>query len=103
MKLALLAAAWLAGVYLGIRTEVAPLPILLLYLATLPLALLLQITWSFPWPAVLAGILLLGLLRVEAAGLPPAPLAVVESQRVALAGRIIDDPQATARSIKFVL
>ena len=103
MKLESLTAAWLAGVYLGLRTEVAPLPILLLCVATLLLALMLQITWRFPWPAVLAGILLLGLLRVEVAGMPPAPLAVVESQRVALTGRIIDDPQATARSVKFVL
>ncbi|MCI0865132.1 MAG: DNA internalization-related competence protein ComEC/Rec2 [Chloroflexi bacterium] len=103
MKLALLAAAWLGGIFLGLRVDTGALPVLLLVLATLPLALMLQIAWRFPWPAVLAGILLLGLLRIEVAGPPAAPLAVVESQRVALTGRIIDDPQATARSVKFVL
>ena len=74
MKLALLAAAWLGGIFLGLRVDTGTLPVLLLVLATLPLALLLQITWRFPWPAVLAGILLLGLGRVEVAVRPRRPL-----------------------------
>ncbi|MFQ6030909.1 MAG: ComEC/Rec2 family competence protein, partial [Dehalococcoidia bacterium] len=103
MKLALLSAAWLGGIFLGLRLDTDALPILLLFLATLPLALMLQITWRYPWPAVLVGLLLLGMWRVEAGSMPPAPLAEVESQRVALTGKIIDDPQATARSVRFVL
>ena len=43
MKLALLAAAWLAGIFLGSRVDAGLLPIALLLLAALPAAILLRL------------------------------------------------------------
>lgn len=103
MKLALLVAAWLAGVFLGLRVDAAPLPILLLLLAVLPVAFLLRLGRRPLWPAVLAGLLLLGLWRVEVTSGRSTPLAVKDSEAVTISGRIIDDPEATAQRIKFVL
>ena len=101
MKLAFLAAAWLAGTMLGLKVDPPLLPVGLLLLAVLLLALLVR-TFHWPvWPALLAGVLLLGLVRVEA-----LPGAVVQSLSrddgpVALVGRISDAPEPTARRTRF--
>ena len=103
MRLALLVAAWLAGVVLGLEAEIDAAPVLLLLLATPPAGLLLYFRRYSLWPAVLAGVLLLGLLRVEAADAPQALLVTEERQTVTIAGRIVDDPEATRQRTKFVL
>jgi competence protein ComEC len=103
LTLVLLVAAWLAGVLLGLYIDAAPLPLLLLLLAVLPLGLLLRIAGRSAWPAVLVGIGLLALLRVEATDAPPAPLVTRDGQVVTLRGRIVGDPESTARKVKFVL
>ena len=60
MKLAFLAAAWLAGTMLGLEVDPPLAPVVLLLLALLPLALVFRtFRWSV-WPALLAGVLLLG-------------------------------------------
>lgn len=102
MKLAFLAAAWLAGVLLGLRVSPSILPVVLLLLSVLSAGALLRGAHRSIWPAVLAGVFLLGLLRVEVGEGPPAPLAVREKEPVALLGRIADDREPTARRIKFV-
>ena len=64
-------------------------------------ALLLRLHRLPTWPLVLASLLLLALLRVEAAGEPPPPLAVEDAQPAALLGKIANDPEATAQKIRF--
>ena len=101
MRPGLLAAAWLAGTYVGLQTGASTTALLLLLSAAVSGALLLRLNRLPAWPLVLASLLLLALLRVEAAGGLPPPLAVVEAEPVALRGKIANDPEATARNIKF--
>ena len=103
MRLGLLAAAWLIGVSIGLRIDVAVLPLLLLGLATLATGTIFYIYRRFIWPAVLAGALLLALLRVEVSHNPLTPLAAEDGQNVALRGRISDDPESTGQRIELVL
>ena len=103
MKLALLAAAWLAGIFLGSRVDAGLLPIVLLLLAALPTAILLRLLGRSLWPVLLAVVLLAGLLRTEAFQVTEVPLAVQETETVTLRGRIDNDPEATARVVKFVV
>ena len=49
MKLALLAAAWLAGIFLGSRVDAGLLPVVLLLLAALPAAILLRLLGRSLW------------------------------------------------------
>ena len=101
MKLAFLAAAWLAGTMLGLEADPPLLPVMLLLLAVPPLALVFRALRRSVWPALLAGVLLLGLLRVEAAHDAAVPSLLEDDGPVALVGRISDDPEATARRIRF--
>ena len=101
MRAGLLAAAWLAGTYIGLRVDASIFSLLLLFSATALAALLLRLQQLPVWPLLLASILLLALVRVEAAGEPSPPLALVDSEPAELRGRIANDPEATARNIKF--
>jgi competence protein ComEC len=102
MKLALLTGGWMAGVLLGFQLDLPPAAVLLLALAALPLAVLLRLARCPVWPAVLAGVLLLGLWRVALVE-PPAALLLENRQEVSLLGRIHTDPEATAQRVRFVL
>ncbi len=55
------------------------------------------------WPVLLIVVLLAGLLRIEAFEVPDNPLAVLEKEIVTVRGRVVNDPEATARRVKFVL
>ncbi|PKB84157.1 MAG: DNA internalization-related competence protein ComEC/Rec2 [SAR202 cluster bacterium Io17-Chloro-G9] len=101
MKLAALVAAWLAGAWLGLRADAAPLPVLLLLLAAIPAGILLRMARLSLWPAVLVGLVLLSLFRIEATEDAPVPLVSQDSQPVAVQGRVINDPEATRRQAKF--
>ncbi len=79
------------------------MPLLLLALSTLPMALLLKLAGWSAWPVVLAGVLLLGVWRVEPSGAPASPLVPGDAQMVLIQGQIIGDPEATSQRIKFVL
>ena len=103
MKLALLAAAWLAGIFLGSRVDAGLLSIALLLLAALPAAILLQLLGRSLWPVLLAVVLLARLLRTEVFQVTEVLLAVQETETVTLRGRIDNDPEATARVVKFVV
>ena len=103
MRLGLLAAALVAGVFIGLRVDVAALPLLLLLLATLAKGVILHLYRRLLWPIVLAGVLLLALLRVEATDGPLTPLATADEQTVTLRGRVSDDPEATGQHIKLIL
>ena len=101
MTLALLAAAWLAGLLVGLRYSADPLPVFLLALATVPVALLLRIYGRSPGIALVLGLFLLGVWRPS--GMPESPLTLQEEQEVSLSGRIVNDPEPTARRIRFEL
>ena len=103
MTLPLLAAAWLAGLLVGLRYSPDSLPVFLLALATIPVALLLRIYGRSPGVAILLGLFLLGCWRPQASGLPESPLTLQEEQQVSLSGRIVNDPEPTARRVKFEL
>lgn len=103
MTLALLAAAWLAGLLLGFRFDAETWPVLLLALATFPFGLMLYLIRRSAWPAVLAGVLLLGLWRVEVTQSAVTPLVTQDSQQASIKGQIASDPEASAQRIKFVL
>ena len=100
MRLGLLVAAWLVGVLLGFRLEVPWLPVLLLVLAVLPAGLLLHAHRLTLWPVALCGVLLLGLLRVQA-GSPPAAPVTADRPSVTVVGQIADDPEPAGQFIKF--
>ena len=103
MRLGLLAAAWVAGIFIGLRVDVAVLPLLLLLLATLTTGIILHLYRPLLWPALLAGVLLVALLRVEATDEPLMPLAAEDGETVTLRGRVMDDPETTAQRIKLLL
>lgn len=103
MKLGFLAAACLAGVYIGLRLDAAVLPVLLLLLATLPAVSILVLYRRSHWPLLLAAVLMLALLRVEATQEPMAQLSAEDGEAITLLGRVIDDPEATAQRIKMVI
>ncbi len=101
MRLGLLAAAWLAGTYIGLNTDAPTLALIALLLAVLCGGLLLRIHRLSWWPMVLAAVLLLAALRVAAADDSLPPLAQEDEQQVTLRGMISDDPEASAQSVKF--
>ena len=99
----MLAAAWLAGIFLGSRVDAGLLPIVLLLLAALPTAILLRLLGRSLWPVLLAVVLLAGLLRTEAFQVTEVPLAGQETDTVTLRGQIDNDPDAPARVVQFVV
>ena len=103
MTLPLLVAAWLAGLMLGFRWEVDPLPLFLLASAALALAVLLRLLGRAWWPLLLVMALLLGMARVAAFDPHPPPLIAQDAREVSLRGRVDGDPEATGQRIKFVL
>ena len=103
MRLALLVGAWLGGTWLGLRADAAPLPVALLLLAVIPAGILLRMARLSLWPAVLVGLLLLALIRVEATEDLGPSLVSQDRQPVTVQGRVVSDPEATRRQTKFVL
>ena len=103
MPLALLAAAWITGLLVGLGHSVDPLPLFLLALAPVPLAFLLRIYGRSPLVALALALFLLGFWRPQVFGGPESPLTLQEEQEVFLNGLIISDPEPTARRIKFEL
>ena len=100
MRLGLLSAAWLAGVLLGISASPDPAVPLLLAGACVLLAIGLRLARLPAFPAVLAAVLLLGVGR---AGLDHRPdgTAFATGDEVIATGRIVDDPERTARQVRF--
>ena len=103
MKLALLTAAWLAGLGLGLRLDVPALPFLLLLLACPPVGLLLRLLHKPVTPALLAAVGLLGLLHAGSLSGPADLLPVRDGQNVTLTGRVVDDPITLDRHTRFTL
>ena len=103
MKLALLTAAWLAGLGLGLRLDAPALPFLLLLLACPPVGFMLRLLHRPVAPALLAAVGLLGLLHAGASSGPVELFPVRDGQNVTLTGRIVDDPITLDRHTRFKL
>ena len=103
MKLVYLAVFWLAGIALGLAFDASPAPVLLLALAAIPLGFFVFLARQSPGPVVLAAALVLGFWRVEAAQQPIAASAFLDQQRATVTGRVVDDPEARSRNVRFTL
>ena len=100
MRIGLVAAAWLAGVLLGFAVDAGP-SVALLLAGAAGLAVLLL--WLLRVPvlvAVLATVLLIGLVRVELHEREVSP-GVGFGQTVIATGSIADDPENTSRRVRF--
>lgn len=102
MKLAFLAAAWLGGVLIGLETQTPLAPLLLLLGGSFCLGLALYTRRIPVFPAVLAIVLLLGVLRADAVS-EPLPLTAQGEALIALEGRITDDPEFSGQRVEFTL
>ncbi len=103
MKLAWLAAAWLAGLFLGFRFDVAPEVLLLLAGASLALAAATRVLRRNPLAFVLIALALLGFWRTEILPVPGLPTLEGDGQQAGLRGSVDSDPETAGRSVKFVL
>ena len=104
MTLLSLAAAFLAGVYLGTGLEPPAAALGLFALSALLLTLLLVIMRLRPLPALLLLAVVLGALRVTAPLAAETELAAHHSQGpLRLDGVVVSDPEAAATSIRFRL
>ncbi len=96
MKLALLAAGWLAGTFIGLeldglkfdglKFDPSTLPLILLLLAALATGALFRLYRLSIWPMVLSAVLLVAVLRAESAPGPAVPLFTEAGEAVTLQG-----------------
>lgn len=107
MRLVCLAVFWLAGISLGLAFDARPLPVFLLFLATIPLGFLVFLARRSPrlavLPVVLIAVMLLAFWRVEAPGQPTPPPDILDRQRATVTGRVVDDPEARSRNVRFTM
>ena len=102
MRLALLSAAWLAGVLLGLSLGLDPEIAWLLAGASALAAIGMVLARRPALPALLAMVLLLGMGRAEShAG--PAAASDLLGREVEASGQIVDDPESTTRQVRFEL
>ncbi len=102
MKLAVLVAAWVAGVLVGLEANAYLPAVALLSLAAAILGCLFWTRrWSL-WPPLLALIMLMGILRVEA--YETTPLMPSDTpQPIEVAGLIVSDPEVSGPGVEFVV
>ena len=103
IKLVFLAAAWIAGLLIGLEGDVH-LPALIAFsVAALALGILLRIRSISVQPALLVLVLLMALIRVEV-GQGPRPLLTSDSSRpFTVRGLVISDPERSGTLTEFVL
>ena len=101
MKLALISAAWLGGVLLGLSSAIGTIPLLLMAGACGMAAAGLRLARIPVMPAILVAVLLLGMARAETSLSGPDPLRQLYGEEVTVTGRIVDDPETTARQVRF--
>ena len=103
MKLGLLAAAWLSGLFLGMSSGFGLSAALVLAGGAAFIAVALWLARSPAFPAVMAAVLLLGVARGESSQLSHITAAVFEGREVTAAGRIVDDPESAGTRTRFEL
>ena len=103
MRLLLLAAAWIGGVWLGLEADFRPAAIYVLLAACLTLGLcIFLLRWRL-FPVAVAALLLLGAWRAGAIEFPAQPLTTADQQQVLVTGIVAADPGATSRQVRFEL
>jgi len=104
MRLLALAAAWMAGLLIGLEFS---LPLVALYLflsACVPLGLLLKARRSSIWPAVIVAVLLLGLLRVQLHDMEAPSISLYNGAgTVTIDGVVVRDPESRGPNVKLVV
>ena len=103
MKLVAFAAAWIAGLLVGLEINVY-LPALALFsLAALILACLFKSRGGSPWPALLLVVVFMGLIRVETANGPDFLEASDNLQPITVRGLVVSDPEMSGSAVEFTI
>ena len=103
MRLLLLAAAWIGGVWLGLEADFRPAAIYVLLAACLTLGLcIFLLRWRL-FPVAVVALLLLGVWRADSIEFPAQPLTTADQQQVLVTGVVAADPGATSRQVRFEL
>ncbi len=101
MKLVAFAAAWIAGLIIGLEADVYLPALVLLSTAAALLACLLWSRGTSPWPAILIMVALMGLVRVEASGgndhLGPSD----SFKPIVVYGVVVSDPEISGTGVEF--
>ena len=101
MKLVTFAAAWIAGLIIGLEADVYLPALVLLSIAAVLLACLLRIRGASPWPAILVAVALVGFVRVEASEgrghLGPSD----DLKPMAVYGVVVSDPGVSGTGVEF--
>ena len=103
MRLGLLAAAWLAGILLGLSWGLGANAALLLAGCGALVAVALRLAALPSFPVIVAAVLLLGLARAEASQPGHSAITVLDGREVTAVGSIADDPESTATRVRFEL
>ena len=103
MRLGLLAAAWLAGILLGLSWILGTNAALLLAGCGALVAVALRLAALPSFPVIVAAALLLGLARAEASQPEHGAITVLGGREVTAVGSIADDPESTATRVRFEL
>jgi len=104
MRLLALAAAWMAGLLIGLEFSLHLTALYLFLSACVPLAFLLRARRSSVWPAVIAAVLLLGLLRVQLQDAGPPPISLYNGAGiVTIDGVVVRDPESRGPNVKLVV
>ena len=103
MRLGLLAAAWLAGILLGLSSGLGTDAALLLAGSGALIAVALWAARLPAFPAVLAAVLLLSAARAETSQPGHSTANALDGREVNAVGSIADDPEATATRVRFEL
>ena len=101
MKLVAFAAAWIAGLIIGLEADVYLPALVLLSIAAALLACLLWSRGTSPWPAILILVALMGFVRVEASGgndhLGPSD----SFKPISVYGVVVSDPEISGTGVGF--
>ena len=99
----MLSAAWLGGLLMGLWYPAADPAIWLLAGATALMAMAAWLAKLPVLPALLAALLILGVARASEAQGDGAAWSMFAGEEVTASGRIVDDPESSARRVRFEL
>ena len=103
MKVLAFAAVWVAGLLLGLETNVSLAALALFSLAALLLCYLLKSRGYSFWPALLVVVALMALVRVEAGGEPEVLKADSDLSTVTVRGLVVNDPEMSGTGVEFIV
>lgn len=103
MTLVVLAAGWIAGILLGLETDAGVPALVLFSVAAAALAGLLKIRGLSPWPALVALVLLIGVIRVQVSEGTPPLKDLASFRNLVIQGVVATEPEAAGAGVEFVL